>query len=195
MNNKPIIGSKKISFLQQLVFNIFSDITHIKSSEGEVVPLVDQISTAKARGQVEKWLLELQNGMIKSIRQVIFDSLGAYQQEPRTDWVLKWPGQAVLCVTQKYWTDSVTTALQNGPKALQAYLDLSIEQINDIVRIVRGKLSKQNRVTLGALITLDVHAKDVVYNDLIKKEVADENDFMWLSQLRYYWEVCAPKFS
>lgn len=47
---------------------------------------------------------------------------------------------------------------------------------------------RQQRTLMGALITIDVHARDVV-RSMVKNEVSSVTDFEWTKQLRYYWEV------
>ena len=42
-------------------------------------------------------------------------------------------------------------------------------------------------MTLGAIVVLDVHAKDTVL-ELERKQCQNMQDFLWISQLRYYWE-------
>ncbi|KAM4720749.1 dynein axonemal heavy chain 12 [Rhinophrynus dorsalis] len=174
-------GIAKLDFLPNL------DIRAMYSTEGERVELIETISTSEARGAVEKWLIQVEDVMLRSVHDVIAKSRMAYPDTLRKDWVREWPGQVVLCVSQMFWTSEVHEAIGSGPQGLRNYYDRLQLQLNDIVELVRGKLSKQTRTTLGALVTIDVHARDVVM-DMVEKGVSHETDFQWLAQLRYYWE-------
>ncbi|XP_044576956.1 dynein axonemal heavy chain 7 [Cotesia glomerata] len=172
--------------IAKLAFTESMEITTMESSEGEAIVLEDKIDTASTRGQVEKWLVELENDMKKSVRAQVNNAREAYLTKERSKWVLEWPGQTILCIGQLYWTANVTAAFPQGLDALKAYIDTCNEELNHIVELVRGDLSKQNRTTLEALITLDVHARDVLV-ELWGKKVTKDTDFKWLCQLRYYW--------
>ncbi len=41
--------------------------------------------------------------------------MSVYAVTDRSKWVTDWPGQAVLCVSQKYWTAFVHESIRNGP--------------------------------------------------------------------------------
>ena len=77
----------------------------------------------------------------------------------RITWVKQWPGQVILCVSQIFWTLEVHDAIK---VSLSRYGEQLNEQLIEIVQLVRGKLTKQQRITLGALVTIDVHARDVI---------------------------------
>ena len=63
---------------------------------------------------MEKWLQQVQEVMILSLRDVTTQAVTAYEQQPRVQWVVEWPGQVVLAGTSIYWTQDVTLAIQNG---------------------------------------------------------------------------------
>ena len=114
------------------------------------------------------WHLNSRQNITLSNDNINYTLSQAYAIEAREDWVQEWPGQVVLCVSQIYWTSEVHEAVRGGPAGLQEYYDKLQAQLADIVKLVRGKLSKQTRITLGALVTIDVHARDVVM-DMIEK--------------------------
>jgi dynein heavy chain len=157
-------------------------ITRMYSGEGEGVPFCE---TLYPTGNVEDWLLEVERVMRASLKAIIEEALEDYPQVPRTEWVLKWPGQVVIAGCQTFWTAEVSSTLQDGhlPDLYQNLLS----QLADLVSLVRGKLTKLGRMVLSALIVIEVHARDVVAK-MVDEEVKNVNDFEWISQLRYYWE-------
>ncbi len=62
-----------------------------------------------------------------------------------------------------------------------------------MVDLIRGELTGLQRTLMGALIVLDVHARDVVAT-MIRVDVQNLNDFEWTRQLRYYWEHLDPEY-
>ncbi|XP_042305771.1 dynein axonemal heavy chain 1 isoform X2 [Sceloporus undulatus] len=168
--------------IARLLFQEDLQITHMYSAEGEEVKLVCSVYPT---GNVEDWLLEVEKIMKASVRDNIERAIKVYPHTPRTTWVLDWPGQVTIAGCQTFWTKEVSEALEAQDLATRLFPQLSA-QLSDLVALVRGKLSRMQRTVLSALIVIEVHAKDVAAK-LIEENVMSENDFEWISQLRYYW--------
>ncbi len=54
--------------------------------------------------------------------------------------------------------------------------------------MVRGKLGDVERKIIVALVTTDVHARDII-EELNIQKVSTTTDFNWVKQLKYYWEA------
>lgn len=67
-------------------------------------------------------------------------------------------------------------------------VQVCLKQLSNLTRLVRGQLSKLHRKLVSALITIDVHARDIV-KDLAEKCISSEYEFDWQMQLRYVWDA------
>ena len=108
----------------------------------------------------------------------------SYAIDKRTDWVLNWPAMVILAISGVYWAKEVEEGVDAGD--MKAVLDKNTSDLMGLTDLVRGQLTPMERTTLGALITVDVHARDVVA-ELVDCGLADVADFEWVKQLRYYW--------
>ena len=194
--------SKIFEGIASLDFNSNLDINGMISAESENVQFEyseigeKKINPQDSNGQVEQWVKEVEGVMRKTVALQVDKSMKAYAKEAvlegkRETYVQKWPGMVVLCVTSTFWTTEVTAALQRAGEgesdALAKYADQLTKQLFIIVEMVRGKLTKLQRKTISALVTLDVHARDVTAG-LAKDGISKVDDFDWLSQMRYYWK-------
>jgi hypothetical protein len=99
-----------------------------------------------------------------------------------------------LCITasQIQWTADVTKALattkERGDKrALKSMKKKQVAMLNKFSEAIRGNLSKIQRLKVVAIVTIEVHARDII-EKLIKSGCNDVTAFEWLSQLRFYWD-------
>lgn len=141
--------------VSSLQFEENKDISGMYSAQKEYVPFITTISTEDAAGAVEKWLLDVEKCMISSLKSVVTKAFHAYRENPREQWVLEWPGQVVLCVSQSYWTNEVENILKSGnSNALKDFVEVNTQRLSKIVELVRGNLTKLARSTLEALVVV-----------------------------------------
>ncbi|XP_066905836.1 dynein axonemal heavy chain 6 isoform X2 [Halyomorpha halys] len=165
-----------------------NDIRAMISSEGEKVKFVKRL---KAQGNVEDWLGKVEDAMFISLYRLMKLSIDDFPTKKRTEWVLCHASQIILAVSQIMWARNVQLVLNPDNKdVLENVLHFEkkcFSDLNDLASLVRGNLKSVHRTTLGALITIDVHARDII-SGLVQAKVDNSNSFDWVKQLRYYWD-------
>uniref|UniRef100_A0A7S2SR52 AAA+ ATPase domain-containing protein n=1 Tax=Mucochytrium quahogii TaxID=96639 RepID=A0A7S2SR52_9STRA len=163
------------------------DIEAMLSPEGERIELGKNL---KARGNVEDWLSSVEHHMKMSLQKLMKVGLLDYPTKARKQWVLDHPGQIVATVAQMTWVQDTEAALRsadclNGDMA--KWYQTNLDELQYLIELIRGDLTKRQRRVIVALVTTDVHARDII--EILKNEKVDEiGNFIWQMQLRYYWD-------
>ncbi|CAM9165960.1 unnamed protein product, partial [Chrysoparadoxa australica] len=160
----------------------------MQSSEGEKVSLGRNL---KARGYVEDWLSQVEARMKVSLTQAMKAGLLDYDTKDREEWVQAGhPGQVVATVAQMTWARGTEEALRadNPVEAMAEWFKVYVAELNKLIIKIRGNLTKLERSIIVALVTTDVHARDII-EELHHNEVDSVHNFTWVQQLRYYWDM------
>ncbi|XP_074081622.1 dynein axonemal heavy chain 2 isoform X3 [Macrotis lagotis] len=161
------------------------------SGEGEYI---DFLHILLLEGPVEGWLCDVERVMRNTLRELLRNSRIALKKflNKRDKWVKDWPGQMGITSSQIQWTTDVTKSLQTAKersdkKVLKVMRKKQVSILNKYSEAIRGNLTKILRLKIVALVTIEIHARDVI-EKLYKSGLMDVNAFEWLSQLRFYWD-------
>lgn len=171
-----------------LTFSESLDVISMKSAQGEEIQFSNVIRTSAARGQVEKWLLELENEMKKTILLEIQSAHQCPETGTFTQWLNSHPGQCTQAIQGIVFTKDVDHALSDSSNAharLDGLLAGLRTQLTEVIQSARSGLTDYQLVnTQNTLIQLK--HMDTILDRLISKKVSRVNDFEWLGQIRFY---------
>lgn len=103
--------------------------------------------------------------MFSNLRKLVKSALTDYERREREEWVLCHASQIVLTVAQMVWCRSIMEILEADFDRVEAMKDFeqqNFRDLNKLAALVRGELGKLDRAVLCALITIDVHGRDMV---------------------------------
>ncbi|XP_070785989.1 dynein axonemal heavy chain 2 [Enoplosus armatus] len=167
------------------------DAVEMSSADGELIPFIQPVQLDRP---VEVWLCDVEKTMRSTLKNCLNDCLVALKRMTgqRDKWVRDWPGQMLITASQIQWTTDVTKSLITSKEradksSLKSMKKKQVSMLHSYSEAIRGNLSKVLRLKIVALVTVEVHARDVI-DKLAKAGCNDINAFEWLSQLRLYWE-------
>ena len=126
-----------------------------------------------------------------TIRDELERALASRGQITPEVWLTQRPAQIAILASQITWTQEAVSAferLQDGvPTAIKDFNKKQHDKVDRLTVMVQGELPAGERLKIISLITIEVHARDIVAK-LVEDKADSLEGFSWLSQLRYYWD-------
>ena len=154
------------------------------SVEGERVEFVEPLL---CHGAVEVWLNQLIQVVYRSLHALLVHANKDFPILKREELIMKYCAQIGVLACEIGWNYEVLQALQHiddgNDLALKNYNLAQQERLESLINLIRGNLDNNDLAKVTTLVTVDVHARDVV-NELVDAKVDSPSSFMWQRQLR-----------
>lgn len=170
-------------------------IVGMESKEGEMVKFNEKIKIPEHK-TIHSWLLKIESQMRETLASQLGAAVKGVSQwsgaSINADAFLKWvdtfPAQIVLMAIQVYWCENVEKSL-TAKKTPEAELDTVVRSLEVLAdHILSPDLTKDRKCKYEQLITELVHQRDVS-RDLIAHKVISNDNYEWLRQMRFYYNV------
>ena len=159
------------------------------SGEGEYVPWKELFV---CEGAVETWLDGLTAHTHAQLRLLLVDAVAALEEKARHDFIFDWCAQLASVVCRTIYTEDVNMAFDmvedGNENALRDYSVKQVALLQKYSELILGDLSSNDRRKIIMLVTLDVHARDVVM-DLMQSKAENNQAFGWVSQLKFQMDA------
>lgn len=133
--------------------------------------------------------------MREMLKKELFNTFGSIRKKEGMRWVDKWirehPGQLLITASQLSWTTECFTAIHNiyasekqdKNRTWRLVKDEKNQFLHELTKLVRKPGSEVDRLKLVALITIEVHNRDII--EYLQKTCFSPTSFDWLKQLRF----------
>ncbi|CAG9862849.1 unnamed protein product [Phyllotreta striolata] len=200
-------NSKKPEMVQQHLKKLFDNINKVKieknlaykkmealgmyADDGEYMEFVRPVLLD---GPSEQWLCKIESAM-RLILKTAFKPCRAELKKmlnKRDKWLMTNCGQLCNACSLIQWTSDCTRGLVHSKileskKPLKKLRRKQNGVLAKLSELSRKDLSKLLRLKANALITIEIHSRDVI-DRLYRANCRDTNAFEWFSQLRFYWD-------
>ena len=148
-------------------------------------------TTFVCEGAVETWLFKLTEHTHDSLKALMQDAHKAFDEKPRHEFIFDWCAELVSVVARIVYTEEVNWSFEQleegNENALRDFNKKQIDILNKYAELILGDLTSNDRRKIIMLMTLDVHARDVVIG-LIDTKAESKEAFAWMSQLKYHMD-------
>lgn len=139
-------------------------------------------------------MLEIEAMMRVTLRNLLGACILNVKKSKKDKWIREWAGMLLINTSLINWTSDCGDALadieKGGKLAMKNLIKHQMLGLKKWADLVKAPLNKVDRKKLIALITIEVHSRDVI-EKMIKANSSSANAFEWISQLRFYWEKIA----